>query len=105
MPTDDDLVPNPEYHDLQAALATVREHARVLETSLDQVCALFGGHPVWVGSTARAFGEELNGRRLRMKATIQHLVAELEAELRATPAKISRGAFSSQSASTWLAGR
>ncbi|GAA4202341.1 hypothetical protein [Microbispora amethystogenes] len=81
---------NPEYRDLQTVLALVREHAGVLETSLDQVCALFGGHPVWVGSTARAFGEELNGRRLRMKATIQHLVAELEAELRATPARISR---------------
>ncbi|KAA9380582.1 hypothetical protein F5972_05480 [Microbispora cellulosiformans] len=70
-------------------LALVREHAGIMETSLDQVCALFGGHRVWVGSTARAFGEELNGRR-RMKATIQHLVAELEAELRATPARISR---------------
>ncbi|MEV6980485.1 hypothetical protein AB0M95_04390 [Sphaerisporangium sp. NPDC051017] len=90
MPIDDDLVPNPRHQDLEAALATVRAHAHVLETVLDPACAQFGGQAVWVGPTARAFGEELNGRRARMKTAVQHVVAELEAELRSTPNKVSR---------------
>ncbi|WP_214412920.1 hypothetical protein [Sphaerisporangium fuscum] len=90
MPVDDDLVPNPRHRDLEIALATVREHAHVLETALDPACAHFGGQAVWVGPTARAFGEELNGRRARIKTAVQHVLAELEAELRSTPRKVSR---------------
>ncbi|MEV7966847.1 hypothetical protein AB0O34_12815 [Sphaerisporangium sp. NPDC088356] len=97
MPLDDDLVPNPKYRDLETALAAVRAHIHVLETALDPVCAQFGGQAVWVGPTARAFGEELNGRRARIRTAAQHVLAELEAELRATPTKISRAAASSMS--------
>ncbi|WP_182906601.1 hypothetical protein [Microbispora sp. H13382] len=71
---------------------TVREHVHVLETALDRACAQFGGEPVWVGPAARAFAEELNGRRARLKSAVQHVIAELEAKLRATPAKVSRSA-------------
>ncbi|MEU8273892.1 hypothetical protein ACFYOK_24280 [Microbispora bryophytorum] len=92
VPTDDDLVPNPKYDDLRAALETVREHVHVLETALDRACAQFGGEPVWVGPVARSFAEELNGRRARMKSAVHHVIAELEAELRTTPAKVSRSA-------------
>jgi len=92
VPTDDDLVPNPKYDDLRAALETVREHVHVLETALDRACAQFGGEPVWVGPAARAFAAELDGRRARMRSAVQHVIAELEAELRATPAKVSRSA-------------
>ncbi|MEU8172633.1 hypothetical protein AB0C14_07140 [Microbispora hainanensis] len=92
MPTDDDLVPNPKYDDLRAALEAVREHVHVLETALDRACARFGGEPVWVGPAARAFAAELDGRRARMRSTVQHVIAELEAELRATPARVSRSA-------------
>lgn len=97
MPIDDDLVPNPRHQDLDAALAAVRAHVRVLETALDPACAQFGGHAVWVGPTARAFGEELNGRRARMKTAVQHILAELEAELRSTPSKVSRAAAAAMS--------
>ncbi|MCT9929413.1 hypothetical protein N5079_04185 [Planotetraspora sp. A-T 1434] len=98
MALNDDLVPNPRYRDLETALAAVRAHIHVLETALDPACAQFGGQAVWVGPTARAFGEELNGRRARVKTAAQHVLAELEAELRATPSKISRTAASSLSA-------
>ncbi|MFC0863488.1 hypothetical protein ACFHYQ_14400 [Sphaerimonospora cavernae] len=95
MPLDDDRVPNPRYQDLRAALAAVQEHAQMLETALDRACAQFGGQPVWVGPTARTFGEEVSGRRARVKTAVQHLLTELEAELRATPDKVSRAAASS----------
>ncbi|MFC4590351.1 hypothetical protein [Sphaerisporangium corydalis] len=95
MPIDDDLVPNPRHRDLEAALAAVRAHVRVLETALDRACAQFGGQAVWVGPTARAFGEELNGRRSRIKTAAEHVLAELEAELRSTPSKISRATAAS----------
>ncbi|MEZ0072583.1 hypothetical protein [Planotetraspora sp. GP83] len=97
MSVNDDLVPNPRYRDLETALAAVRAHIHVLETALDPACAQFGGQAVWVGPTARAFGEELNGRRARMKMAAQHVLAELEAELRATPTKVSRTAASAMS--------
>lgn len=97
MPTDDDLVPNPKYQDLQAALAAVREHVQVLETALDRACAQFGGEPVWVGPAARAFGAELDGRRARMKSAVRHVLAELEAELRTTPARVPRSAAAAMS--------
>jgi hypothetical protein len=90
----DDLVPNPRYRDLETALATVRAHIHMLETSLDRACTQFGGKAIWVGPTARAFGAELNGRRARVKVAVQHVVAELEAELRATPKQVPRAAVS-----------
>ncbi|MET8143365.1 hypothetical protein ABZU32_23945 [Sphaerisporangium sp. NPDC005288] len=58
---------------------------------------MFGGHAVWVGPTARAFGEELNGRRARLKTAVHHILAELEAELRSTPSKVSRSTAASMS--------
>jgi hypothetical protein len=94
LPIDEDLVPNPRYQDLQTALTAVREHIDVLETALDQACATFSGHAVWVGPTARIFGEELHGRRARIRATAQHVLAALEAELRATPRMVVRSAAS-----------
>ncbi|MEW9530362.1 hypothetical protein [Microbispora sp. NPDC049125] len=94
MPTDDDMVPNPRYRDLEAAITAVREHIHVLETALDPACAQFGGEAVWVGPAARAFGEELNGNRGRMKTAVQHVLAELEAELRTTPSRVSRSVAS-----------
>jgi hypothetical protein len=97
LPFDDDLVPNPKYRDLETALAAVRAHVHVLETALDRACARFGGQAVWVGPTARAFGEELNGRRSRMRTAVQHVLAELEAELRSTPRTVSRAAASTMS--------
>jgi hypothetical protein len=90
--TDNDLVPNPRYQDLETALATIREHVRVMETALDAACAQFGGEAVWVGPAARAFGEELRGRRARIKSAAQHVLDELEAELRSTPTRVSRTA-------------
>ncbi|GGK71780.1 hypothetical protein Sme01_08920 [Sphaerisporangium melleum] len=90
MPIDDDLVPNPRHQDLEAALAAVRAHVQALETVLDPACAKFGGQAVWVGPTARVFGEEMNGRRARIKTAVHHVLAELEAELRSTPTQISR---------------
>jgi hypothetical protein len=95
LPIDDDLVPNPRHRDLETALAAVRAHVHVLETALDTACAQFGGQAIWVGPTARAFGEELNGRRSRIKTAAQHVLAELEAELRSTPSKVSRATASS----------
>ncbi|GII54599.1 hypothetical protein Pth03_29880 [Planotetraspora thailandica] len=92
MPIDDDLVPNPRYQDLQTALTAVREHLHVLETALDQACATFAGNPVWVGPTARAFGEELHERRARIRTTAHRVLAELEAELRATPRTVAKSA-------------
>ncbi|MGI5486979.1 hypothetical protein [Microtetraspora malaysiensis] len=89
MPSED-LMPNPRHQELRAALVAVREHAAMLEAALDRPCAEFGNDPVWVGPTARAFGAELNGRRSRVQTAIQHMLAELEAELRATPAQIPR---------------
>ena len=89
MAIQDDLVPNPQYQELQRALAEARERARAVETALDPGCALFGGQAVWVGPAARRFGQDLNGRRLRLRSAIQQVIAELEAELRATPAKVS----------------
>jgi hypothetical protein len=68
-----------------------------LETSLDTACAQFGSQAVWVGETARAFGEDLNGRRRRIKSASQHVLSELEAELRATPSKVSRAVAASMS--------
>ncbi|MEV7803493.1 hypothetical protein AB0O28_11155 [Microbispora sp. NPDC088329] len=97
MPTDDDLVPNPKHDDLRAALETVREHVHVLESALDRACAQFGGEPVWVGPAARAFAEELNGRRARLRSTVQHVMAELEAELRVTPATVPRSTAAAMS--------
>jgi hypothetical protein len=95
LPLDDDLVPNPRYRDLETALAATREHIHVLETALDNACATFGGRAVWVGPTARAFGDELNGRRARVRTAARHVLAELEAELRATPRMVSRATASS----------
>jgi hypothetical protein len=92
MAIQDDLVPNPRHAELQLAIAKVRERAHVVETALDPACALFGGQAVWVGPTARGFGQELTGRRARLKTAIQHVVAELEAELRGTPARVSPAA-------------
>ncbi|MFC4531748.1 hypothetical protein [Sphaerisporangium dianthi] len=97
MPIDDDLVPNPRHRDLEAALDVVRAHVQVLERVLDPACATFGGQAVWVGPTARAFGEELNGRRARIKTAAQHVLAELEEELRTTPSRVSRTAAGSMS--------
>ncbi|WP_203987891.1 hypothetical protein [Sphaerisporangium rufum] len=57
---------------------------------LDPPCARFGSNNVWVGPKARMFGDELNGRRNRIKSAVQHVIAELEAELRSTPNKVSR---------------
>ena len=76
------------------ALVAVREHVRVLEAALDQACARFGGQAVWVGPAARAFGQELDGRRSRIKSAAQHVLAELEAELRSTPSTVSRASAS-----------
>ena len=97
MPTDDDLVPNPRHRDLETALAAVRAHTHVVETALDRACAQLGGEAVWVGPTARAFGEELNGRRARLKTAAQHVLTELETELRNTPSRVSRATASSMS--------
>ncbi len=90
MTLDDDLVSNPRHQDLEAALAAVRAHAQALGVALDTACAQFGGQAVWVGPAARAFGEELNGRRTRIKTAVQHVLAEIEAELRSTPSKVPR---------------
>lgn len=95
MSVDDDLVSNPRHRDLEVALAAVRTRLKILETSLDTACTQFGSQAVWVGPTARAFGEELTGRRRRIKTAVQHVLAELEAELRATPSKVSRAAAGS----------
>jgi hypothetical protein len=89
MAIQDDLVPNPKYAELQQAVAMARERARAVETALDSGCALFGGQAVWVGPTARGFAQELNGRRARVRTAIQHVIAELEAELHGTPARVS----------------
>ncbi|MBP2705692.1 hypothetical protein JOL79_17905 [Microbispora sp. RL4-1S] len=98
MATDDDLVPNPRYQDLETALAAVREHLNVLETALDTACAQFGREAVWVGPAARDFGAELQGRRARIRSAVQQLLTELEGELRTTPSRVSR---SSAAAAGW----
>ncbi|ETK32497.1 hypothetical protein [Microbispora sp. ATCC PTA-5024] len=92
MATHDDLVPNPRHRELEAALAAVREHLHVLETALDAACAQFGGEAVWVGPAARAFGDELQGRRARLRAAARQVLSELEAELRTTPSHVPRTA-------------
>jgi hypothetical protein len=90
LPTDDDLVPNPRHGELEAALAAVRTHAQALATVLDPVCTQFGSQAIWVGPTARAFEQELNGRKTRIKTAVQHVIDELEAELHSTPSKVPR---------------
>lgn len=97
MPIDDDLVPNPKYAELEATLAVIRSHAQVLEALLDPVCSRFGSQAIWVGPTARAFEQELSGRRTRIKAAARRVVEELEAELRSTPSEVSRAAASALS--------
>ncbi|MBB2911489.1 cysteine sulfinate desulfinase/cysteine desulfurase-like protein [Streptosporangium becharense] len=68
----------------------MQEHAEQLEAALDPAHASFTGKAVWVGPAARVFAEELTGRRNRLRALVQRIVEELEAELQATPEKANR---------------
>ncbi|MEV4245432.1 hypothetical protein AB0J63_18725 [Streptosporangium canum] len=82
---------NPRREELLRALTRVQLHAAQLETALDPAHASFTGKAVWVGPTARAFAEELTGRRNRLRTLVQRIVEDLEAELRAIPEKVDRG--------------
>ncbi|MGV9775474.1 hypothetical protein [Streptosporangium sp. NPDC003464] len=81
---------NPRREELLRALTRIRLHAAQLETALDPAHASFTGKAVWVGPTARAFAEELTGRRNRLRTLVRRIVEDLEAELLATPEKVDR---------------
>ncbi|MFB9718743.1 hypothetical protein [Planobispora longispora] len=65
-------------------------HAAQLEAALDPAHAAFTGRAVWTGPAAREFGEELTGRRARLRVLTQRIVEELENELRAAPERVAR---------------
>ncbi|ACZ89051.1 hypothetical protein [Streptosporangium roseum] len=83
-------IANPRREELLRALTRVQLHAVQLETALDPAHASLTGKAVWAGPTARAFAEELTGRRNRLRTLVQRIVEDLEAELRATPEKVDR---------------
>jgi site-specific recombinase XerC len=82
------LVPNPRYQALQQTLARVRQQAAELEAALDPPFRQFTGQAVWVGQTARQFADELSSYRRRLKIQADKVIANLEAEIRATPQKV-----------------
>jgi hypothetical protein len=83
------LVENPRYQALQQALATVERHVVQLRAALDAPFEQFSGDAVWIGSVARKFGEDLGHYRQRLKQQAETVMAELEAEIRQTPPKVS----------------
>ncbi|WP_449060682.1 hypothetical protein [Planomonospora algeriensis] len=84
------MAPDPRREELLRALAKVRAHAARLEAALDAAHAAFTGEAVWTGPTARAFTEELTGRRARLRTLTRRIVEELEDELRAVPESAAR---------------
>ncbi|MFI7613468.1 hypothetical protein ACIBP6_19790 [Nonomuraea terrae] len=82
-------VDNPRYEALQQALANVERHVARLRAALDEPFDLFSGDAVWIGPVARKFGEDLGHYRQRLKQQAETVMAELEAEIRRTPPKVS----------------
>ncbi|MGW3352507.1 hypothetical protein ACWDA3_55235 [Nonomuraea rubra] len=82
-------VDNPRYTALQQALTKVEQHVARLRAALDEPFELFCGDAVWIGPVARRFGEDLGHHRQRLKQQAETVVAELEAEIRRTPPKVS----------------
>ncbi|MFB4280343.1 hypothetical protein ACBJ59_33995 [Nonomuraea sp. MTCD27] len=91
-------VDNPRYEALRQALAKVEQHVARLEAALDEPFALFSGDTVWIGPVARRFGEDLSHYRKRLKQQAETVLAELEAELRRTPPKVSPAVARQESA-------
>jgi hypothetical protein len=69
-------------------LAELRTRVAALEAALDPPHRQFTGQSVWVGPVARRFAEDLSARRARLRQVGDALIAALEGELRAVPAKI-----------------
>ncbi|MCF6468737.1 hypothetical protein FAF44_10100 [Nonomuraea sp. MG754425] len=82
-------VDNPRYQALQQALVNVERHVAQLRAALDEPFGLFSGDAVWIGPVARRFGEDLGHYRMRLRQQAETVVAELEAEIRRTPPKVS----------------
>ncbi|MCC5579047.1 hypothetical protein IMZ11_25815 [Microtetraspora sp. AC03309] len=82
------LVPNPRRQALEQTLAEVRTRLAILEAALDPAHRQFTGQAVWVGLEARRFADDLTARRVRLRQAARAIVATLEDEIRATPAKI-----------------
>jgi hypothetical protein len=82
-------VDNPRYTALQQALVKVEQHLATLRAALDEPFELFSGDAVWIGPVARRLGEDLGHYRRRLRQQAETVVAELEAEIRRTPPKVS----------------
>lgn len=83
------LVPNPRHLALQQTLTRIRQQVAQLEAALDPPFGQFTQQAVWVGRAARQFGDELSVHRRRLKTQADRVIAELEAEIKATPEKVS----------------
>ncbi|UBU18207.1 hypothetical protein [Nonomuraea gerenzanensis] len=82
-------VDNPRYAALRQAQVRVEEHVARLRAALDEPFELFSGDAVWIGPVARRFGEELGHHRRRLRQQAETVLAELEAEIRRTPQRVS----------------
>jgi uncharacterized protein YukE len=94
--TTDVKVPNPAYQALQRLRAEIQQAAPALRAALDRPAQDMGSGRVWVGPKADAFMQEVTGRKQRLATLVEALLADVDAELRATPQECT-----SQEASTY----